>query len=167
MSSATVQRPLTQADIPAVRGLMQAGYAYVGQSAGFTARQIEGAMARRHSAAAWGDYLQTYTHCGVWQDVELLAVCAVHEDEGCFLYVQPAAHGRGIGTALLRWAARQIRDGGHAHMRLSAWPSGIAYYQRFGFCVIEWCAVPEGPMAGHPYARMACDLTGAPWLDVR
>lgn len=70
----------------------------------------------------------------VWaveDDGELVAFVGAHDDHVRLLYVDPARHGRGLGSRLL-----DVAQGERASLRVSVYarnPVGLAFYRSRGF----------------------------------
>jgi putative acetyltransferase len=85
--------------------------------------------------AFFADYFLPEHDVWVWDDGGVVAYCGFGEGWLDHLYVDPAWHGRGIGTVLLD-VAKDRSD------RLSLWvfqknTRAIAFYERNGFRLIE------------------------------
>src|SRR5262249_30064225 len=106
----TTLRPAREADVPALVELAQRSWlsAFAGTApAAFVRDRIARELERDWYPRYWPDMT-------VAEDGEvLLGVVQPMGDEVNGLWVDPAAQGRGIGTALLRHAERQIVAAGH------------------------------------------------------
>jgi ribosomal protein S18 acetylase RimI-like enzyme len=71
-----------------------------------------------------------------------------HPDEPLALLdsvaVEPAAQGRGIGSALIRFGLEQARVAGHAAWIETGNPRNVPLYQRHGFRVVDDADAPGG-----------------------
>lgn len=72
-----------------------------------------------------------------------MAVTDAHVDT---LFVDPAAHGRGVGRMLIAWA---LAEHGRLTVDVSEQnPGAVRFYQRMGFVVVGRAATDDG---GRPY----------------
>jgi GNAT superfamily N-acetyltransferase len=60
------------------------------------------------------------------------------------LAVEPAARGRGIGSALIRHGLDQARNEGHGSLLETGNPRNVPLYERHGFRVVDDADVPGG-----------------------
>jgi len=58
--------------------------------------------------------------------------------------VEPAAQGRGIGGALLRFAIGRAELGERPLVLVTGMPANLPLYERFGFCVMREADAPDG-----------------------
>ncbi len=91
-------------------------------------------------------------HRLAWDDMALVGYCKLERPSGFSaysdaahpialnqLYTDPAATGRGIGAALMKWALAYARDQGHDAMQLSVWSENARaqrFYKQYGFAHI-------------------------------
>jgi GNAT superfamily N-acetyltransferase len=75
-------------------------------------------------------------------------------------FVHPDWARRGVGRLLLRECEKAAQAGGFRRLELAATLTGIPFYEREGFAVIEPIEIvfPDG--VRFPLARMTCDLGG-------
>jgi GNAT superfamily N-acetyltransferase len=62
----------------------------------------------------------------------VVGVVSVCRDDIGRLFVDPAYHRRGVGTALFEAAERSVRDAGFGEMRVRSTPSSAPFYERMG-----------------------------------
>ncbi len=67
----------------------------------------------------------------------IVVFCSVRDDEVMALYVHPDAAGKGLGRQLMQRAEEQIAASGHRMVRVEASASGLAFYERLGYMIME------------------------------
>lgn len=97
-------------------------------------------------------------HFGAFEAGQLRSVVSLFVDgaEARFrkFATEPAAQGRGLGTALLRHVMQEAARRGARRLWCDARQSTAGFYQKFGFSV-DGAPFYKGPV---PYVRMSCAL---------
>ena len=149
-------RPATVADAGAVAGVQLRGWLHAYSEI----VDPETLAAAAPGAERWGALLRAGGTLVFDQDgvvVGFASVGAARDDDAragtgelYALYVEPAAQGAGVGSALLRAAEDELRAGGFEEATLWVFEAnGLArrVYERHG-----WALDADGPRGDHPWA---------------
>ncbi len=82
------------------------------------------------------------------EDGQPVGMIAFSEDEIQNLWVRPAFHRRGIGSALFRAAEATIRNTGQPRMCVCTTGYGRPFYEAMGMTVVGKKKIDTGPMVG-------------------
>jgi len=139
---------MTVSDDDAVADLRAAGYRFIAGPDGFTDDQVAQLLRDRCGLdyTAWAR--QQWSCFVAEEDGQILGTIAVGGNAIEELWVSPAHHRTGIGSALFRLAEELIRQAGHETMIVSTSGYGRPFYEAMGMTVAGDKIVPNGPLAG-------------------
>lgn len=126
--------PMQPADHAAVSALLRACFDWLADREGFSERQRAFLVGPRSSVETLREESRTRPHLVArGEDGTILGLAAVRENEIARLYVHPAYHGTGVGTALFAAAEALIRAAGHREVTVAALvESAAAFYRARG-----------------------------------
>ncbi len=153
-------RPATVEDLPSLNPMILRSKAHWGYDAAFMA-------ACRDVLRLTSRDLET-SDIVVFANPLIQGVCKLEmEGEAASLdklFVEPAAMGKGVGRALMRWAIDRARDRNASHMMIEADPGAAPFYERMGARVVGEVASEAIVERSLPLLRL--DLPGlAPAAD--
>ena len=151
---------MVDADIPEVSVLLGRSYAALAETEGLSAEQKQYLVLERGSVACVRRESRDQRYVVARDGHEIVGVVVVSGDLIGKLYVDPEHQGHGIGRALYEWAEHLIRCGGHARVRLGAFPSAVPFYAQMGLSTVGEKAA-TGPLAGRTVVLMEKMVGGA------
>jgi len=141
-------RPMTESDDTIITQLRAAGYRFIAGPDGFTDEQLE-FLLRDRCGLDYTAWAREKWPCYVAEDDgEVVGTIAVGDNVIEELWVSPAHHRKGSGTALFRKAEELIRQAGYKTMTVSTSGYGRPFYEAVGMKVAGYKIVPNGPLAG-------------------
>jgi predicted N-acetyltransferase YhbS len=144
---------MTESETEAVSELLQSSYTWLGEHEGLTAEQTDFLVSQRGSVDHVRHESQSQLYLVARDGGRIVGVVAVSGDLIAKLYVSPEHTGKGIGRMLYEAAESTIRAGGHARVRLGAFPTAVPFYERMGLEVVSH-RTPTGPLEGLNMAMM-------------
>lgn len=98
----------------------------------------------------------------VWDDEAMMGMaqlCVTGDTSQLeYLFVDPAAMGRGVGAGLFQWAAHRAQTLGAKVMKIDSDPFALPFYERMGAVVVG--EVPSGSIAGRMLPLLDYALDG-------
>jgi len=104
-----------------------------------------------------------YTDRVIWREKEDGSSIYLHR-----VVVNPAFKGQRLFGELLRWTEEHAREKGLRTIRMDTWdknPPLLAYYQSYGFVVIEHYTLPDSPELPVHNRNMAVILLERPLVS--
>ena len=151
-------REMTRRDVPAVRRIVRAGYEFLADEEGFSARQRRRLLEERCSAEWIGEhFMRCHSFVAISGD-GIVGVVAVDGAEIAELFVAAPLRRRGIGARLFRKAEQVIADNGRPSLEVSTTGHAVRFYEAMGARVICNDLVIDGPLVGWRCTCLSKDL---------
>jgi putative acetyltransferase len=125
---------------------------------GHYAPEVVEALAAGNSPEAVAGHAPKQTDFVLVRGGRAVAMIGLKRNEIGHLFVDPACAGRGIGAALVAFAAAEFRRAGHADMVVLASLNARGFYSRCGFVEESRGSFPVGQGLSLDYVRMRSPL---------
>jgi len=140
---------MTEADVESVSRVVSAGYAYLAEREGYSTDQVARLQAERASVAgvrSWPSQWRCFV--AEWKG-GVVGVLAVDRDDVAELWVHPAYHRRGVGTALFVKAQQSIAEQGYSALTVHCAGSSMQpFYAAMQCTAAGTRRCSSGPLAG-------------------
>ncbi|MFQ5631580.1 MAG: GNAT family N-acetyltransferase [bacterium] len=132
-------RRMREEDIPRVSSILCSCYRWLAQREGFSGDELKGLLEVRGSEETVRKESREELYFVANKKQTIVGMVAVKKNEITKLYVEPAYHGQGVGTALFHAAERAVIAGKYSEMTLAAiGASPIPFYQGLGMSVVGY-----------------------------
>ena len=144
-------RPLKKEEVVAVSNIICAGYRWLAEAEGYSPEELRRLIAERGSLEAIKAQCEKYRFFVAAVQGEIVGALAIDKNEIAKLYVNPDCHGGGIGTALFKFAEKQIADEEYEEMTLRSFPSSAKFYEAMGMQLVVESMSTRGPLKGRKF----------------
>ena len=151
-------REMTESDATAASRIVSECYRFIAGPDGFTNAQLD-ALLRERCRPDQMVAMRSQFQCFVAKiENEVVGLLALDGNSIEELFVPPARHRQGVGSALLRHAERRVHAGGYLRMTVSTTGYGRPFYETMGMHVVGTSRVTFGPLAGRDLVMLEKDI---------
>jgi GNAT superfamily N-acetyltransferase len=141
-------RPLLDADVPSVGGLLADCYGILAQKKRYSAIELEGLL-RLCTPDAVRSRLVSYIAYVAEVNGTVVGFLGLEDNDVAELFVSPSCQRQGIGTALFRFAEQQLRSRGYERLTVHT-VSAPAFYAKVQATMVDERVCDRGPLIGWP-----------------
>jgi ribosomal protein S18 acetylase RimI-like enzyme len=130
-----IVREFRDDDVQAVRRIILASLAWLGQREGWNDAQLASIQSSFDSAEELAQLRARQTWLVAVEEGVVVGFLSSQGGDLCQLHVDPTHHRQGIGSALFTAAERTARDAGEAELSVRAAPTSVPFYEAMGMHV--------------------------------
>jgi ribosomal protein S18 acetylase RimI-like enzyme len=148
-------------DIPEVMAIVGAGYRFLAERQGFSAKQLDELLDTRCSEKSIQARREKWACFVAEIPDEVVGVAALEGNSLEELWVLPEHHGAGIGSALFRHAEHIMIQAGESRLCVRTTGYATGFYEKMGALIVGTRTCQGGPLAGWMLTCLEKPLPGA------